>query len=53
MHFGAMEVKAILHQMLLRYRWRVPDHYQPPIALETGPMPADGLPITLQRCESS
>ena len=52
MHFGAMEVKAILHQMLLRYQWRVPDHYQPPIALGTGPMPADGLPITLQRYQA-
>jgi cytochrome P450 len=49
LHFGGMEVKAILHQMLLRYAWSVPDHYQPPIGMGTGPMPADGLPIRLTR----
>ncbi|MHB8693741.1 MAG: cytochrome P450 [Solirubrobacteraceae bacterium] len=49
LHFAGMEVKAIMHQMLLRFSWSVPDHYQPPIALGTGPMPADGLPIRLSR----
>ena len=27
MHFGSMEVKAILHAMLLRFRWSVPAGY--------------------------
>jgi cytochrome P450 len=49
MHFGAMEVKTILHQMLRRFEWRVPDGYHPPMAYATGPVPADGLPIALQR----
>lgn len=49
MHFGGMEVKAILHQMLLRYSWTVPAGYEPPIDYGTGPFPADGLPISLNR----
>ena len=48
MHFGSMEVKAILHQLLLRYRWTVPAGYEPIIDFGTGPFPGDGLPIDLQ-----
>jgi cytochrome P450 len=48
MHFGGMEVKAILHQLLQRYDWTVPDHYEPPMTYGTGPFPADGLPIDLR-----
>jgi cytochrome P450 len=48
MHFGGMEVKAILHQLLLRSRWSVPAGYAPVIDYATGPFPADGLPIDLQ-----
>ncbi|MEA2310514.1 MAG: hypothetical protein QOE28_482 [Solirubrobacteraceae bacterium] len=48
MHFGGMEVKAILHQLLLRYTWTVPADYEPPMSYGTGPFPADGLPITLR-----
>nr|WP_218888556.1 cytochrome P450 [Saccharopolyspora hordei] len=49
MHFGTMEVKAILHQLLLRYRWTVSPDYEPPMRYGTGPMPTDGLPIHLTR----
>lgn len=49
MHFGGMEVKAILHQMLLRYRWTIPAGYEPRIDYGTGPFPGDGLPIRLAR----
>lgn len=48
MHFGTMEVKAILHQLLLSYRWSVPAGYEPVIDYGTGPYPADGLPIELR-----
>jgi cytochrome P450 len=48
MHFGGMEVKAILHQMLLRYVWTIRPGYDPPVAPATGPIPADGLPINLR-----
>ncbi len=48
MYFGGMEIKAVLHQMLLRYRWSVPADHQPPMNFGTGPLPADGLPIYLE-----
>ncbi len=49
MHFGSMEVKAILHQMLLGHEWSVPPGYEPTMDFGTGPFPGDGLPITLRR----
>lgn len=48
MHFGAMEVKAILHQMLLRSSWTVAPGYEPVMDFGTGPFPGDGLPIELR-----
>jgi cytochrome P450 len=47
MHFGEMEVKAIIHQLLLRNTWRVAAGYQQVIDYGTGPFPGDGLPIDL------
>jgi cytochrome P450 len=47
MHFGTMEVKAIMHQLLLRNRWRIRPGYVPPMDVGTGPFPGDGLPIEL------
>ncbi|WP_445186533.1 cytochrome P450 [Pseudonocardia sp. Cha107L01] len=49
LHFGGMEVKAIMYQLLLRFRWSVPAGYEPPIGYGTGPMPIDGLPVRLER----
>ncbi|WP_280312687.1 cytochrome P450 [Nocardia abscessus] len=49
LYFGGMTVKAVVHQMLLRYRWSVPEGYQVPLVAGTGPVPADGLPIRLER----
>ena len=48
MHFGSMEVKAILHQLLLRNAWRIPAGYEPVLDYGTGPFPGDGLPIELR-----
>jgi cytochrome P450 len=48
MHFGSMEVKAFLHQLLLRNRWHVAPDYEPVLDYGTGPFPADGLPIVLR-----
>jgi cytochrome P450 len=47
MHFGSMEVKAILHQLLLRNSWRIPAGYEPVLDYGTGPFPGDGLPVQL------
>ena len=49
LHFGGMEIKAALHQMLLRYRWSVPPDYEMPIDWSSLPRPKDGLPVRLQR----
>jgi cytochrome P450 len=48
LHFGAMEVKAIMHQLLLRNSLDVDPAYDPPMDYATGPFPADGLPIELR-----
>lgn len=47
MHFGSMEVKAIMHQLLLRNSLHVAPDYEPVIDYGTGPFPGDGLPIRL------
>jgi cytochrome P450 len=48
LHFGSMEVKAIMHQLLLRNSWRIPSGYEPVLDYGTGPFPGDGLPIELR-----
>jgi cytochrome P450 len=47
MHFGGMEVKAAMHQLLLNHRWSVPRDYEMPIDWSSLPRPKDGLPIDL------
>jgi len=49
LHFGGMEVKALMHQMLLRFRWSTPDGYTMPVDWSSLPRPRDGLPVTLER----
>lgn len=49
MFFGEMEVKAVLHRLLLRFRWSVPDGYVMEQDFTTLPMPKDGLPVRLER----
>jgi cytochrome P450 len=49
LYFGGMTVKAIMHQMLLRYRWTVPADYKVALGWGTGPTPTDGMPIHLER----
>jgi hypothetical protein len=51
MYFAGMEIKAIMHQMLLGFRWSVDPDYSPPISFGTGPFPADGLPIKLMSAD--
>ncbi|MGE2714575.1 cytochrome P450 [Mycolicibacterium litorale] len=47
--FADMNVKAVMHQFLRHFDWRVPAGYRPAMRWGTGPTPADGLPITLRR----
>jgi cytochrome P450 len=47
-HFAVLQVKAIMHQLLLRYRWSVPPGYALPYQYVPIVKPRDGLPVTLQ-----
>ncbi|MGH8529389.1 MAG: cytochrome P450 [Nevskiales bacterium] len=51
LHFGEMEVKAILHQLLLRYRWSVPESYVMQQDFTSLPIPKDRLPVNLERLD--
>ncbi|HEX5193111.1 MAG TPA: cytochrome P450 [Solirubrobacteraceae bacterium] len=48
LHFGSMEVKALMHRLLLRFQWSVPPGYEPSLGYGTGPNPSDGLPVMLR-----
>ncbi|MCA9524601.1 MAG: cytochrome P450 [Myxococcales bacterium] len=47
--FAAIEIKAVLHQLLRRYRWSVPSFYRMPYQLMPIARPLDGLPLQLRR----
>ncbi|MFE0022731.1 cytochrome P450 [Amycolatopsis sp. NPDC059021] len=47
LHFGSLEVKALLHEMLRAYRWSVPAGYTARWDYTALPVPADGLPVQL------
>lgn len=49
LHFADMQVKAILHQVVQKYRWSVADDYTMPINFTTLPNPKDKLPVKLER----
>ena len=40
-----LEIKAILHQLLRRFRWSLPARYEMPYQLMPIAKPRDGLPI--------
>ncbi|WP_116047576.1 cytochrome P450 [Amycolatopsis palatopharyngis] len=47
LHFGTLEVKALLHEMLRAFRWTVPENYQVRWDYVSLPVPVDGLPVRL------
>lgn len=49
MHFAKIQVKCFLYQFLQRYRFSVPDNYDPWLMMVPMPKPADGLPLKLER----
>lgn len=49
LHFAELQVKAVLHQVVLNYRWRVAPGYEMPLDTTSLPVPADGLPVILER----
>lgn len=48
-HFGLMEIRAAMFQLLLTYRWRVPEGYEMPYQMVPIAKPRDGLPLELER----
>ncbi|HAG93876.1 MAG: cytochrome P450 [Pseudomonadales bacterium] len=48
LHFAEVQVKAILHQILLRFKWSVEPGYQMPIDMTSLPVPGDKLPVKLE-----
>lgn len=49
LHFADLQVKAILHQILLKYRWSVDPGYEMPVDNTSLPVPGDKLPVKLRR----
>ncbi len=49
LHFGDMEVKALLHQLVLQFTWQVPANYAMAVNFTSLPRPSDHLPVMLTR----
>lgn len=49
LHFGTLEVKAILHELLRSHTWTVAPNYTIRWDNTSLPIPVDGLPLTLTR----
>jgi cytochrome P450 len=47
LHFGTLEVTAILHEMLRRYRWSVEPSYRLRWDNTSLPVPVGGIPVRL------
>jgi cytochrome P450 len=49
LRFAEMQVKAVMHQLVRRYRWRVEPGYRMPVQQAPISKPRDGLPVTFER----
>jgi cytochrome P450 len=49
LHFGGMEVKAVMHRFIRHYGWSVAPDYVLPVDWKSLPRPTDGLPVRLTR----
>ena len=47
MYFSAIEIKSVLHQLLLKFDWAVPSEYRTPLDYTALPYPKDGQPVDL------
>ena len=46
--FAELQVKAVMHQLLRRYRWSVDPGYEMPVQQAPISKPMDGLPLRLE-----
>jgi cytochrome P450 len=51
LRFAEIQVKAVLHQLVLRYRWEVEPGYSMPLQQAPISKPRDGLPVRFQRID--
>jgi cytochrome P450 len=49
LRFAELQVRAVMHQLLLRARWELPDGYVMPVQEAPISKPRDGLPVRLTR----
>ncbi|MCA9634856.1 MAG: cytochrome P450 [Myxococcales bacterium] len=49
LHFGGLEVREVMHQLVRTLRWRVPDGYTMPYERLPIGYPRDGLPVLFER----
>ena len=48
LRFAELQVKAVIHQLVQRFRIRIPDGYEMPVQQAPISKPRDGLPILLE-----
>jgi cytochrome P450 len=51
--FAEIQIAAVMHQLLLRYRWSVPEGYRMPVQQAPISRPVDGLPVLMHPLERS
>jgi cytochrome P450 len=49
LRFAEAQVRLVMHQLLLRYRWTVPEGYEMPVQQAPISKPRDGLPVRFHR----
>jgi len=49
LRFAESQIRAVMHQLLLRYRWSVAEGYEMPLQQAPISKPKDGLPIRVER----
>ena len=51
LRFAELQIKAVLFQLVQRYRWSVPAGYEMPVQQAPISKPTDGLPLRLERLD--
>jgi cytochrome P450 len=51
LRFAEAQVKLVMHHVVRRFRWSVPESYQMPVQQAPISKPLDGLPVRLQRLD--
>jgi cytochrome P450 len=49
LRFAETQVKAVMHNVIRRYRWSVDESYEMPVQQAPISKPTDGLPVVLER----